>query len=272
MFLYGSLYGGLGRNARYISCSGGALAAAAGLCCDVSCDKIKDFILECAEEARTTLTGPFKLREYTLGAIEKFATEADLPKISGVTEVSVTVLPFMRNVRLSEFESFDFLKQALLASSCLVPLAGLPVHVDGLGWCVDGALSDLQVLKGDSLTPQLEQNSDVAIPSFGVTLVKWTSSTKRCLLAHHLPYSHLSHEIQTWMCSAGLSIGGTFSKIHNKDSEGAATVTVCPFYCSRADVKPSRYLPPWWAFLPPSPKELEGVYRLGYTDMNDWLQ
>jgi hypothetical protein len=48
-------------------------------------------------------------------------------------------------------------------------------------------------------------------------------------------------------------------------------VTVCPFYSSRADIKPSRYIPPWWAFMPPSQKELEGVYNLGYTDTRDWL-
>jgi len=206
----------LHRNARYISCSGGALACCAGFCCDVDMDELKDFVLQSAVEARSSIAGPFRLRQYTLGAIEKFSSAKDLPNISGKMEASVTVLPFMRNVRLSEFKDYDFLKQVLLASSCLVPLAGGPVHVEGLGWCVDGALSDLQLLKG-------------------------------------------------------LSVGGTFSKIHNDVAECEATVTVCPFYCSRADIKPSRYIPPWWAFMPPSQKELEGVYNLGYTDTRDWL-
>lgn len=31
-----------------------------------------------------------------------------------------------------------------------------------------------------------------------------------------------------------------------------ATVTISPLYFSRADIKPSRYVPAWWAFLPPS--------------------
>lgn len=154
--------------------------------------------------------GIFKLREYTLGAIERFSSEEDVPQISGRLEASVTVLPFLRNVRVGQFHSFEHLKQALLASSCLVPLAGSPVWVDGLGYCIDGGLSDLQLLKG-------------------------------------------------------MSVGGTFSKIHVKGSPEAlrSTITVCPFYSSRADIKPSRYLPPWWAFVPPSVAELDAVYRLG---------
>lgn len=68
-------------------------------------------------------------------------------------------------------------------------------------------------------------------------------------------------------------MGGTFSKIHKKDGpSGEATITVCPFYCSRADIKPSRYIPPWWAFLPPQPSELESVYYLGYNDTKEWLR
>jgi len=154
--------------------------------------------------------GIFKLREYTLGAIERFSSEEDVPQISGRLEASVTVLPFLRNERVGQFKSFEHLKQALLASSCLVPLAGSPVWVDGLGYCIDGGLSDLQLLKG-------------------------------------------------------MSVGGTFSKIHVKGSPEAlrSTITVCPFYSSRADIKPSRYLPPWWAFIPPSVAELDAVYRLG---------
>jgi hypothetical protein len=133
-----------------------------------------------------------------------------VPQISGRLEASVTVLPFLRNERVGQFHSFEHLKQALLASSCLVPLAGSPVWVDGLGYCIDGGLSDLQLLKG-------------------------------------------------------MSVGGTFSKIHVKGSPEAlrSTITVCPFYSSRADIKPSRYLPPWWAFIPPSVAELDAVYRLG---------
>jgi hypothetical protein len=92
--------------------------------------------------------GLFKLREYTLGAIERFSSEEDVPQISGRLEASVTVLPFLRNERVGQFSNWEHLKQALLASSCLVPLAGLPVWVDGLGYCIDGGLSDLQLLRG----------------------------------------------------------------------------------------------------------------------------
>jgi hypothetical protein len=42
----------LHKNAHCISCSGGALAAAAGFCCNVDMDKLKSFVLDCAADAR----------------------------------------------------------------------------------------------------------------------------------------------------------------------------------------------------------------------------
>jgi len=208
---------GLSKEAHCISCSGGALACAACFGCDADSEKLKEYVLDCATDARKSWRNLFKLREYTQGAISKFSKEEDVPKVSGKLAASMTVLPFMRNVRITEFHSLDYLTQCLLASSCVFPFAGLPVHVDGVGWCLDGAISDLQILQG-------------------------------------------------------LSVGGTFSKIHRKDSPEALTVTICPFYMSRADIKPSRYLPPWWVFFPPSRKELEGVFMLGYKDMLAWEQ
>ena len=48
-------------------------------------------------------------------------------------------------------------------------------------------------------------------------------------------------------------------------------ITVCPFYVSRADIKPSQYIPMWWALYPPEPSELDRVYHLGYKDALNWL-
>ena len=32
---------------------------------------------------------------------------------------------------------------------------------------------------------------------------------------------------------------------------------------SRADIKPSKYIPFWWCILPPTPEQLRGLYKLG---------
>ena len=37
-------------------------------------------------------------------------------------------------------------------------------------------------------------------------------------------------------------VGGNFLTMHNEDA-----ISVCPFYMSRADIKPSRWIPPWYA-------------------------
>ena len=48
-------------------------------------------------------------------------------------------------------------------------------------------------------------------------------------------------------------------------------VSVCPFYFSRADLAPSRFVPPWWSALPPPPAKLRAVCDLGYRDAARWL-
>lgn len=209
---------GIDRNFHCIGCSGGALACAAGLCTDNEVDDVKDYILACADEARASFAGPFKLRKYILGAVDLFCSGVDdYKKVNGKVEVSITKLPLLQNVRVKEFTNHRHMVQSLLASSCMFPLAGLPVWVDGVGLGIDGAVSDLQLLQG-------------------------------------------------------LTVGGTFSKVHNPVKGTDVQVSICPFYCSRADIKPSRYLPPWWVALPPSREQLEKVYRLGYSDACNWLK
>ncbi len=45
------------------------------------------------------------------------------------------------------------------------------------------------------------------------------------------------------------------------------TITVSPFYFSDCDIKPSRYVPIWWAFLPPNANETcDWLYGLGFED------
>ena len=40
---------------------------------------------------------------------------------------------------------------------------------------------------------------------------------------------------------------------------------VCPFYSSRADIRPSEYVNPLWAVLPPDDQQLDKLFQLGYT-------
>ena len=44
------------------------------------------------------------------------------------------------------------------------------------------------------------------------------------------------------------------------DSE---TVTVSAFYCADADIRPSQYVPLWWALYPPRKEEFEWLFNLG---------
>jgi hypothetical protein len=48
------------------------------------------------------------------------------------------------------------------------------------------------------------------------------------------------------------------------------TVTVSPFYCTNADIKPSRYVPMWWALYPPTQRDVEWLFDLGYEDGLNW--
>ena len=45
---------------------------------------------------------------------------------------------------------------------------------------------------------------------------------------------------------------------------------VCPFYSSRADIRPSKFVPIWWAFFPPEPYKLKELFELGQKDAHAW--
>lgn len=51
----------------------------------------------------------------------------------------------------------------------------------------------------------------------------------------------------------------------------AKTVTVSPFYCTGADIKPSRYVPMWWAVFPPGQRDVQWLFDLGYEDGLNWI-
>ncbi|ETV91422.1 hypothetical protein H310_13971 [Aphanomyces invadans] len=49
-----------------------------------------------------------------------------------------------------------------------------------------------------------------------------------------------------------------------------STVTISPFYCTQADIKPSQYVPMWWAMYPPEPERIQWLYELGKHDAFVW--
>ncbi|GMF17791.1 unnamed protein product [Phytophthora fragariaefolia] len=49
------------------------------------------------------------------------------------------------------------------------------------------------------------------------------------------------------------------------------TVTISPFYCVGADIKPSVYVPMWWALIPPGVRDVEWLFDLGYEDGLKWI-
>eukprot|EP00892_Ulva_mutabilis_P011905 jgi/Ulvmu1/9087/UM005_0182.1 len=66
---------------------------------------------------------------------------------------------------------------------------------------------------------------------------------------------------------AAMLLGRKFCAFHN-----GAVVSVCPFYCSRADIRPSRFVNPLWALFPPPKQQLLELYRLGYDDAMRFLK
>ena len=69
---------------------------------------------------------------------------------------------------------------------------------------------------------------------------------------------------------SGLARNGTFCKLHCRKTNPKDLVVVCPFYSSRADIRPSKYVPLWWAFYPPQPYKLKELFELGYKDTLKW--
>uniref|UniRef100_M4BR75 PNPLA domain-containing protein n=1 Tax=Hyaloperonospora arabidopsidis (strain Emoy2) TaxID=559515 RepID=M4BR75_HYAAE len=49
------------------------------------------------------------------------------------------------------------------------------------------------------------------------------------------------------------------------------TVTISPFYCVGADIKPSVYVPMWWALFPPGERDIKWLFDLGYEDGLNWI-
>lgn len=138
---------------------------------------------------------------------------------------------------------------------------GLFQLADYVGKCVDL----LMVPKFRQLKTGDLQIAITRLPFFEAERVKTHNSAvelKQTLLASCSAYPAaplVRHPVHGLCIDGGLS---DFQPIVDAD-----TITVSPFYFSDCDIKPSRYVPPWWAALPPKDCDtVDWTYNLGFDD------
>lgn len=79
------------------------------------------------------------------------------------------------------------------------------------------------------------------------------------------PFAPLVKHKGSWYIDGGLS---DFQPVEDDN-----TITVSPFYFSECDIKPSRYIPLWWTFLPPKNTDtVEWLYKLGFEDCINYMK
>lgn len=74
-----------------------------------------------------------------------------------------------------------------------------------------------------------------------------------------------------WVRNGRLVMDGGFLDLQ-PEFENGRTVTISPFFFANSDIRPSRYVPAWWAVYPPDPAELQWTFHLGYKDTVAWVQ
>lgn len=139
---------------RFCGSSAGSLAAAA-LLSNVDFEKLLDYAVGCVTDCRSSLGNAFRIRDYVLVGIERFAVaklrdDASLkPRLNKQLEVYCSILPWCKQKVIREFDTAEDLEEALVASCCLVPLAGLPLRLRKSREVVcDGGLTAFQPRKG----------------------------------------------------------------------------------------------------------------------------
>ena len=101
------------RNSKVYGTSGGALTGCL-LFLDIDVDALAEYAYICAAEARASIRGAFKLRDYCRGAITQFCTANAHEILQGRFEVSITrIFPWYKNLRVNNFPTYDFLIQSL---------------------------------------------------------------------------------------------------------------------------------------------------------------
>lgn len=142
-------------NVRFCGSSAGSLAAAALVTqCDM--DDLCEYAVRCSIDCRSSLLNAFQIRKYVrrgieVFAVDKFRSDPSLRRaLSAQLEVYVSVLPWCRQKVMHCFSVVEDLEEALVASCCLTPLAGMPFPLRRTGEIVcDGGLTAYQPRKGE---------------------------------------------------------------------------------------------------------------------------
>eukprot|EP00615_Pteridomonas_danica_P010223 CAMPEP_0114328768 /NCGR_PEP_ID=MMETSP0101-20121206/623_1 /TAXON_ID=38822 ORGANISM="Pteridomonas danica, Strain PT" /NCGR_SAMPLE_ID=MMETSP0101 /ASSEMBLY_ACC=CAM_ASM_000211 /LENGTH=625 /DNA_ID=CAMNT_0001458193 /DNA_START=103 /DNA_END=1980 /DNA_ORIENTATION=+ len=231
--------------------SGGSLCAV-GLVLGLDFDDISRFAFDCVERAHGGLSGAFELRTYAAACIDRQWSKLASEKSSNIS------IPPSRDDR-SE-----------ISNTC--------TDKDDEDVDEDGGVPKF---KYDS--NHLEGVEDVLLGrvTVSVTTLPWLRNkryssfdsmehVKTVLLASctATPLAGFPFKLDgEWVIDGGLADFQPLSDSLPRRS----TVTVSPFYCSHADIRPSRYIPLWWAIYPPRKSDFEWVFALGYDDANTWL-
>lgn len=79
------------------------------------------------------------------------------------------------------------------------------------------------------------------------------------------PFAPIVNMKSGWYIDGGLS---DFQPVIDDE-----TITVSPLYFSDVHIKPSRYVPLWWSFMPPRNSDtVDWIYNLGYEDCLTFLK
>ena len=202
--------GRLVSEAKFVGSSAGSLIGLA-LALGLDFERIRDFQLGCVDRTHGSIVGAFRLRQYVEEIMDNMLPADAFTTIGDRVEVSFSSMPSFANRRVNIFRDNSHLRQAILASCCMAPLAGMPFRLDG-ELVYDGAISDW-----------LQNQSFLTCPE-------------------------------------------------GHAATAAAAVRVTPFWFSRADIRPSQYIPLWWALYPPRRQDFEWVFELGYRDGSDWVR
>lgn len=131
---------GMVQDAKFMGSSAGSLVSAA-LALELDFDKIREFQMSCVDRTHGTFFGAFKLRTYVHEICDSMLPHNAADVLNNRCEISITTLPWLRNKRVKVYSDNAHIRQALAASCCMAPLAGLPFMFDG-SLVFDGALSD----------------------------------------------------------------------------------------------------------------------------------
>lgn len=140
-----------GKRIRFAGSSAGALAAACLACGQHDFESVMEFVLDKADDYRSSLFNLLKMRAYLAESIDVFgknlraldwSATSNRRFRSGVLEMSVTTLPKLQCRMVNSFHSYAQLRETLFATCCMVPLAGVPFPLRETGeWVVDGGIS-----------------------------------------------------------------------------------------------------------------------------------